>query len=49
MKTEELKDRLGKVDDRVKSLWDKYPLVFVAVYALGAITGVLATLIVGTL
>jgi len=46
MKKAEIKDRVSKVDDRLKVLIKKYPLVFSAVLLAGAILGLLAGIFV---
>ena len=46
MKKSEIKDRVSKVDDRLKVLIKKYPLVFSAVLLAGAILGLLAGIFV---
>jgi len=46
MKKAEIKDRIDKVDDRLKVLIKKYPLVFSAVLLAGAILGLLAGIFV---
>lgn len=37
----DIKDRLGKVDDRTKTLFKKYPIVGAAVFLAGCATGLL--------
>lgn len=45
MTKEDFSDRLDKVDDRIKALLIKFPLVFIAVFLLGGLTGALITAI----
>ena len=46
MKKAEIKDRISKVDDRVKVLIKKYPFVFAAVLLGGAVIGLVIGLLV---
>lgn len=47
MNREELKDRASKLDERIPALWDRYPLVTLAVFLLGAVFGALLVFVVG--
>ncbi len=45
MNKDEIKERIGKIDNRIKVLWRDYPLVTVAVFlAGGAVTEIAHTL-----